>query len=163
MSNEPSPHGTPGAQTPPPPPADPGQAQQSPYQSPATQPASAFAMTAPAAYAPNQDERTMGMLIHLLAIFTWIFGPLILWLVKREGSGFIDHNGKEAVNFQISLLIYSLGLALFSAVTLGFGLILAIPAGIGLSIAALVFEILCCVKANKGEWPRYPICIRFIK
>lgn len=105
----------------------------------------------------------MGMLIHLLAIFTGFLGPLIPWLVRREGSAFIDHNGKEAVNFQISLFIYVITLVVLSIATMGIGLILAIPASIGLSVAALVFEILCCVKANNGEWARYPLCIRFIR
>ncbi len=109
----------------------------------------------------------MGMLIHLLAILAGLIGPLILWLVKREGSPFIDHNGKEAVNFQISFLIYYLFLVLGGAaltiLTKGTGLVVVVPLAIALPIVALVLEILCCVKANRGQWPRYPLAIRFIK
>ncbi len=104
-------------------------------------------------YAPNHDERTMAMLIHLLAILTGIIGTLILWLVKKDTSHFIDHHGKEAVNFQITLFIVSMVAGLVGVVltlaTAGIGLILLFPLMATIYIGALVFEILSCIKQSK--------------
>src|SRR5580698_5587671 len=69
--------------------------------------ASASTPTGPAAYsgaAPDQDSKTMGMLAHLLGI-VGIVGPLIIWLVKKDKSPFVNDQGKEAVNWHISVII----------------------------------------------------------
>src|SRR5688572_25125240 len=60
---------------------------------------------------PTQDERTMSMLIYLLAILTFFIGPLIIWLMKKDQSRFIDHHGKECINFQIVATIAATVLA----------------------------------------------------
>jgi len=108
---------------------------------------------------PTKDEINMGMLAHLLGIFTGFLGPLIIWLVKKEDSKFVDAAGKEALNFQISMLFIYIGLGVFSCITLGFGAILFIP----IWIASLVFMIIATVNTTKGELYKYPICIRLIK
>src|SRR6266851_1035842 len=56
----------------------------------------------------RKDERSTAMLIHLLSIFTGFIGPLILWLMKRKESRFVDHHGKEALNLIITMTIGSL-------------------------------------------------------
>ena len=115
----------------------------------------------------TQDDRTMGMLIHLLSLLTGIIGVLILWLVKRESSRFVDHHGKESLNFQISLLIYSIAIFLvtfvFSIITLGIGVFVMIPLYLLLVVGVFVLEIMALVAATKGEWYRIPMTIRFIR
>lgn len=117
--------------------------------------------------APTADERTMGMLIHLLSLLTGFVGPLILWLVKREESTFVDFHGKECINFNLSMLLYSLILMAVSVVvavvTLGFGIFVLFPVYLILGIGLLVLEIMACIAANNGEWHRIPMSIRFIR
>jgi uncharacterized Tic20 family protein len=112
-----------------------------------------------------KEARQWGMFCHLAALamftsipFANIIGPLILWLIKKEDFAFVDDQGKEALNFQISVVIY----ALVSSVTLCFpplfGMIL-----IGLMIANLIFIIIASIESNKGTAYRYPCCIRLVK
>lgn len=101
------------------------------------------------------------MLVHLLSIFTGIIGVLILWCIKKDHSRFIDYHGKEALNFQLTMMLVVFGsffVGLFTMV----GLFLAFPLIWGIGIGAFVLEILACVAASRGEWHRYPMCIRFI-
>jgi len=106
---------------------------------------------------PDKNERTMAMLAHLLGIFTGFIGALIIWLIKRDESKFIDAHGKEALNFQITVLIASVVAWLSTMICIGFIL------GPAVLIVNIVFCILACMKANKGEMYRYPVTIRFIK
>lgn len=107
-----------------------------------------------------QEQRTMGMLCHLLALagligvpFGNILGPLIIWLIKKNEMPFVDDQGKESVNFQITALIAMLVLGI---PTCGIGAIVVL-------VAALVFSIIGAVAANKGMYYRYPYCWRLIK
>jgi len=98
----------------------------------------------------SKDARTWAMLCHLAGlagyvipvILSGILAPLIVWQIKKEEDPFIDENGKEAVNFQISMGILTLAVV---------------------AILDLVCLIIASVKANNGEHYRYPLCIRFIK
>ena len=112
------------------------------------------------------DEKTMGMLIHLLAILTGFIGVLILWLVKKDSSKFVDFHGRESLNFMISILIYTVALSILSVVvvfvTAGLGMILMFPLMFVVGIGALVCEILACIAANRGEWHQYPFTLRLI-
>jgi uncharacterized Tic20 family protein len=97
------------------------------------------------------------MLCHLLGIFIGFLGPLIIWLIKRDEDKFIDEQGKEALNFQITLIIaWAVG-AISTFLCIGFILLPAIW------VCDLIFCIMGAVKANKGEHYKYPINIRFIK
>jgi len=104
-----------------------------------------------------KDERTMAMLAHLLAIFTGFLGPLIIWLVKKEDSAFVDDQGKEALNFQLTILIAWFAAGLLTFVLVGCILLPAIW------VLDLVFCIMGATKASKGIRYRYPLNIRFIK
>ena len=112
-----------------------------------------------APYAPNDEERTMAMLIHLLGILTGFIGSLILWLVKKDSSRFIDHHGKEAINFLITAFIVSIPMTFIVVITFGIGFVLYFP----WIIMILVFDIIACVQAYKGSWHRIPLTIRLIK
>ena len=116
----------------------------------------------------DKDARMWAMFCHLAALIGYtilpgiglIVGPLIVWLIKREQSAFVAEQGKEAVNFQITMLIYHVvSSILISVFCIGFVLI---------SLVALTDIILCVVaaiKANDGYHYRYPpyLVIRFIK
>lgn len=86
-----------------------------------------------------------------------LLGPLILWLIKREDGPFIDDQGRESLNFQISLFIYALGCLLLAVI--GIGLLLLLP----LALFGLVCVIIAAIKASEGVAFRYPACIRLIK
>jgi uncharacterized Tic20 family protein len=106
---------------------------------------------------PDKDARTMAMLCHLLAIFTGFLGPLIIWLIKKDQSPFVDDQGKEALNFQLTMLIGWIAGALTTCIFIGF---IILPAVI---IVNLIFCIMATMKANQGIAYRYPFAIRMIK
>ena len=85
-----------------------------------------------------------------------ILGPLLIWLIKRGDSPEIDAHGKEALNFQISMLIYNLVAGVLCLVLIGFAL-LAI-----LHILNVVFVIIAALKASEGQMYRYPLTLRLI-
>jgi uncharacterized Tic20 family protein len=95
----------------------------------------------------SEDDRTMGMLIHLLAMLTGFVGVLILWLIKKDESRFIDYQGREALNFMISMVIYSFGLMALTMVigvlTLGFGFFILFPVYFVLIIVSCQFLLFC--------------------
>ncbi|MFD0894945.1 DUF4870 domain-containing protein [Luteolibacter ambystomatis] len=112
----------------------------------------------------TEEERTMGLLCHLLPIFTGFLGPLILWLVRKDQSRYIDHHGREALNFQITKLIYlfSGGALMILLMFLGGIGIVLFPVLFIVAILMLVAEIMAAIAANRGEWYRYPCCIRVL-
>ena len=105
------------------------------------------------------DEKTMSMLAHILGGVTNIVGPLIIWLVKKDDSPFVDDQGKEATNFQITVLIGYVVATILGVVTGGCASLILYPA---LGIASLIFAILGGVEANKGVVYRYPFALRLI-
>jgi uncharacterized Tic20 family protein len=105
--------------------------------------------------APDKDSITMGMLCHLLAIFTGFLGPLIIWLIKKDSSPFVDDQGKEALNFQITALIATIACI--------FGFCFVHILFLIVQVGRIVFCILATVEASKGVAYRYPVTIRFIK
>jgi uncharacterized protein len=125
-----------------------------------TNPAS---VSPPAAAGPTQDERTWGMLAHLTAFaffvcpFGNIVGPLVIWLVKRDQSAFVADQGKEALNFNISVSLAAIVCALLVFVLVG------ILLGVALFVFWLAMTIVAAIKANEGARYRYPFTIRFIK
>ena len=108
---------------------------------------------------PTKDECNMAMLAHLLAIVTGFIGPLIIWLIKKDQSPFVDDQGKEALNFQITMLFGWLAIMVVGCLTLGLGMIF----GPVLFVVAIVFCIMAAMAANKGVAYRYPFAVRLIK
>jgi uncharacterized Tic20 family protein len=115
------------------------------------------------------DDRTMAMLAHLLGIFTGFLGPLIIWLVKKDQSEFVNDQGREVVNFHITVGLVSVvvlpGLLILSVIPLIGCLIfpIFILTAMAISIGSLVFHIMGTVKANEGIAYRYPFNFRLIK
>src|SRR5438105_10296844 len=79
-------------------------------------------------YRPSADERNSASLCHLLGIFMGFIGPIIIWTTKKEESRFVDHHGREALNFGLNMLILNLVLGLIimivAVLTCGFGALL---------------------------------------
>jgi uncharacterized protein len=94
--------------------------------------------------------------VLFLGVPVSVVGPLIVWLVKREDHPFIDHHGKEAVNFNLSVLIYAIVSFVLMLVLIGFLLIVVV------GIVWFVVTIIAAVRAANGEEYRYPLTIRFI-
>lgn len=106
---------------------------------------------------PDQDSKTMGMLSHLLGILLGFLGPLIIWLIKKDSHPFVNDQGKEALNFQLTLLIGYLIAAATSCVLIGMFIFPVVW------LVGLILSIMGTMKAYGGEAYRYPLNIRFIK
>lgn len=104
-----------------------------------------------------------GMLCHLSALsgciipFGNIIGPMIVYSMKKYEYAFVADQGKESLNFQISILIY-LAISCLSVLLL-VGILLLIIVG----LAALILTVVASVRASDGEYYRYPLTIQFIK
>ncbi|MGN6511983.1 MAG: DUF4870 domain-containing protein [Lysobacteraceae bacterium] len=144
------------------------------------------ATLAPAA--PAETERHWAAMAHLSAILlalltSWMAGvagvvaALAVWLLKKDDSPFIAAHAREALNFNLSMLLYAcaagaLAVALVGATlfTLGIGLVLTLPAGIllalacaGIALTWLVCSVVATIKAWHGEDYRYPLTIRLVR
>ena len=111
----------------------------------------------------SNEARQWAMFAHLASLIGYIIplgniiGPLVVWLIKKDEFPFVDDQGKESLNFQISMLIYITVSALAIFICVG---IVTTPV---LVILDLVFTIIAAIKANQGEYYRYPLTIRLVK
>ncbi|MEV0892427.1 DUF4870 domain-containing protein [Promicromonospora sp. MEB111] len=130
---------------------------QSPYQGP---PQAGPAYSGP--YQPQpltpSDERMWTVFAQIGPFLVSFIAPLVIWLVLRERSQFVDQEAKESLNFQITMVIAQIAAAIITAITFGIGGIVYLA-----FIAAIVFMILAAVANGKGAPYRYPVNIRFIK
>jgi hypothetical protein len=121
----------------------------------------------------TKNDKNYSAITHLSGFAGWVFplgnvvAPLILWMAKRNESSYIDAHGKSAVNFQLSLILYGILLAILilpiTLLTLGLGLIAILLAIIPVAILIIVFIISASLKATNGEYYNYPFTIEFIK
>lgn len=111
---------------------------------------------------PSRDARMWAMWCHLSALagivipFGNIIVPVVIWMMKRDQDPYIDDQGRESVNFQISLLIYCVIAGILIFVVVG---LLLLPI---ITIFGLVFVIIAAVRANEGTGYRYPLTIRLL-
>jgi uncharacterized protein len=120
--------------------------------------------TAAPGTAPSENERTWGMLAHLsalaglvLPLIGIVLGPLLVWLARRDESEFVAAHAKEALNFNISVLIGALACMLLMLVFIGFLL------GTALFVAWLALTLIAAIKASEGVSYRYPFSLRLVK
>lgn len=105
----------------------------------------------------SSDERVFAIFAHLGTIIGGFLVPLIIWMVKKDDSKFIDHHGKEALNFQITIFIgYFIGVIL-TFVIIGLFILFACW------VLSLVCAIMAALKANESKPYRYPVSWRIIK
>ncbi|MGZ4161698.1 MAG: DUF4870 domain-containing protein [Neobacillus sp.] len=105
----------------------------------------------------KNEERMLAAAIYVLGIFTPVLGPLIIWLLKKEESSFIDYHGKEYFNFMISYFIYTVISGILTIVIIGIIGLWLFP------IMAFVFTIIAAIKAYDGQEYRFPWIFRFIQ
>ena len=112
---------------------------------------------------PSSEQRQWAMFAHLSALiglivpFGNVLGPLVIWLVQKDKMAFVDDQGKEALNFQIT--VFGAALVSMLAMLILIGFLLIVVVGLG----ALVFTIIAAIKPNEGVAYRYPLTIRLIK
>lgn len=113
-------------------------------------------------YEVTSDDRTWGILVHASALaglvvpFGNILAPLVIWLVKREESQFVDENGTEVLNFQITWTVLLVVVALTILVGVG---VLLLPI---LGLVWLILVILGTVRASEEEVYDYPLTVDLI-
>jgi uncharacterized Tic20 family protein len=107
---------------------------------------------------PTSEERTMGILAHILAIVpgVGILGPLVIYLIKKD-SQFVQENAKESLNFQITVYLALIVSGILAFVIVGY-LFLAV-----IGIAEFVLVIIAAIKASENKIYRYPVNLRLIK
>lgn len=135
----------------------------------------------------QKDERTWGALVHLGGLIGMaisplagnIIGALVLWLLKRNDSPFVDKHGKEALNFQITMSFLALALSIFNGIRVGIwsvsralfhdghfeGWRYSFTGGLFWIVAVLniVFSVMAAIRASNGGDYRYPFAIRIVK
>lgn len=111
----------------------------------------------------SQDEKTWGMLAHLSTLvgvlipFGSVLGPLVVWLIKKDTMPFVAEQGKEALNFNITVLLAFIVSGVLTIILIGFLMMIAV------FVAWLVLSIIAGLAANKGESYRYPWTLRLVK
>ena len=101
----------------------------------------------------TSDEKLWALLAHLSYFVVGIIGPLVIMLVKKEESTFIEDQAKEALNFQLSVMIASL--------VCGVTCVLA-PLAIVIAIGGIVYSVIAAMESNKGKKYRYPYTFRMV-
>src|SRR5690348_2818809 len=105
----------------------------------------------------KNEEKMFAALIYILSLIFPVIGPLIIWLIKREESSFVDYHGKEYFNFLISFTMYTVASWVLTIILVGFVALFV------LGIGAFVFTIIAAVKAYEGNEYRFPLIVRLIK
>ena len=121
---------------------------------------------------PTSDEKRLRCVCHVSGYPSFFILPLILWLIKKDESRFLDHHGKESLNYQITQLILFGGVGILMAGGIGLGIAVQSPVlagatllgGILIAVVFAVHELESGIKAaraaHRGEYYRYPVCIR---
>jgi uncharacterized Tic20 family protein len=113
------------------------------------------------------DSRNLGAVAHLSSFVTFVgvpgfLGPLVVWLLHRDRDEFVAEQARDALNFNLSLLIYAAAAVALSVVTLGLGLLLTVPAAIVGIGAWLVLSVVAALRAAEGGRYRYPLTIELV-
>ncbi len=113
--------------------------------------------TPPPPYAVTQDEKTLGIVMHALCLAGFpILGPLIVWLIKKDESSYLDVQGRELLNFQLSYLFYAFLSFLLCFIFIGVPLLYAV------GVATVVLTIIGIVRSSEGRVYRFPLTIRLL-
>ena len=111
----------------------------------------------------DPNARKSASLCHIVALsgligngVGFVLGPLVVWLIKKDEFSFVEKQGKEAINFQITMIIAAVVSGILTVVVVGFFLLIAV------GVMMIAFPIIAAAKSSKGEPYRYPFTIRFI-
>ena len=105
----------------------------------------------------KSEERALAAILYVVSLFFPIIGPLVIWLLKKDESSFINYHGREYFNFFISYTVYSIISGILVILLVGIFLLWI------LGIMALVFTIIAAVKAYEGSEYQFPLIFRIIK
>jgi uncharacterized Tic20 family protein len=105
---------------------------------------------------PSNDERLFAAAIYAISFFTVFIGPLVIWLVKKDHSSYIDYHGREYFNFLISYAVYTFISGVLMVVLIG---MILMPIVV---VMAFVFTIMGAIKAYEGEQYRIPFIFRIL-
>jgi uncharacterized Tic20 family protein len=108
---------------------------------------------------PTSDDRVLAVLSHILSIVPGIgiFGPLVIYLVKRDQPGFVLENARESLNFQLTMIIFAIISALLVLIAIGIILLWA------LGILNVILVIIAAIRVSENKIYRYPFNLRLIK
>ncbi|MFE5323594.1 DUF4870 domain-containing protein [Paenibacillus sp. NPDC056579] len=105
----------------------------------------------------SSEERNLALLAHILCLIVGVIAPLIIYLMKKDESAYVTEHAKESLNFQISMIIYSIIAGILCFAIIGFVLL---PI---LGVFALIVIIIATIRASKGQHYEYPLTIRLVK
>ena len=111
----------------------------------------------------KRTDNQLLVITHLAQLLTYVTGlgglivPLIIWATQKDRVDGMDLHGKAILNFQLSILMYSL-LSIPLILVFGLGILILILIG----ILAFVMPIINAIKASNGELPSYPLSINFV-
>lgn len=119
----------------------------------------------PPAGGASEEDRTLALLVHLSGILFNFLVPLIVWLVNKDNAAkaFLNDQSKEALNFNITLLVVYIGLTILTIISFGILGLLTGPLMMLLWVVSIVFYVIAGIAAQKGERYRYPLAWRLIK
>ena len=112
---------------------------------------------------PSQEARQWAMFCHFAAFLGLVFpfgnllGPLIVWQLKKDMDPFVDQQGKEALNFQLTFSLAMMICGVLAWILIGFPLMVLV------SVVALVLVVIAGIRANEGKPYRYPFCWRIVR
>ena len=123
---------------------------------------------------PSKEERQWAMFAHLSALvgglltsaiggWGFFIGPLVIWLLKKDEMPFAGDQAKEALNFNITVMIVAIALVVLTFITFGIGALLTVPLGLVLFLGWLVLTIIAAINANNGVRYRYPLTLRLVQ
>ena len=119
---------------------------------------------------PTRESRYWAVAAHASALaggfmggLPAFLGPLVVWLVRKDEDAWSAGHGRDALNFNLSILVYAVGLLLIAIVTFGIGLLIAIPGWIILALGWFAMTLVGAIRAAGDQPWRYPLTIRFIK
>lgn len=105
---------------------------------------------------PSNDEKNIATITHLAGTVFWLIPALVVWVLKKDDSSYLADQSREALNFQITVLIAQFIAGLLAIILIGFVLM-----GI-IWLFNIIFCIIAAVTTSKGETYRYPFCLRLI-
>lgn len=138
---------------------------------PADDPRGAGRPAGPVPMTPSDEITwsTLGHLAWVVGSFVGLppLGPLVTYLVLKDRGPYVRHHNAQALNFQLSLVVYLLGASvlggLVTLVTLGLAAPLLVVVVAGIGIAGIVLSILAAIAASRGQWYRYPLTLQFVR
>ncbi len=119
---------------------------------------------------PTNDEKNLAMIAHGSGVagivaggLVGFVGPLVVYILKKDTSPFVESQAKEALNFQITLLLAGLALGAATIISCGTLIPIAAPLGLILLVCQIVFGILATLAVKDGNPYRYPFILRLLK